>query len=140
MDLLNNRSDRRHLLIRIAILVFAIFVVNLFVMKFYWYASMWYLDMIMHFVGGLWLGMLFLWFFRLHHTNYFSVIQKILLLVFLTGVGWEVFEFFVNNYWGPYTFDMRDTISDIFFDMSGGIFAVFYYLNKVINSFKQVEQ
>jgi len=129
--------DRKKLLKLIIYLMFFIFIANLLAQKFYWYSSIWYFDMIMHFLGGVWQGLFFIWFFSINDLPLFrlsldaidfKLIYKTILFVLLIGVLWEFFEFFTNNYVGHDPFNTLDTISDIFFDLAGGAFAVFYFL------------
>ena len=122
--------DRKRLLKRILYLIFFILVANFIADKFYWYFSIWYFDMIMHFLGGFWLGLAYLYFFPLKTLsfNFSQSIYKILVFVFLVGLGWEVFELLFNNIIAQNPFNLLDTSSDIFFDLAGGVFAILYFL------------
>lgn len=126
--------DRKKLLIRLALLIFFIFLVNLVALKFYWYYSIWYFDMIMHFLGGLWLGLAFIWLFSAKELTS-KLIFKIILSVLLIGFLWEIFEIIFYNYVAENPFIILDTVSDICFDLTGGILAVIYFLKRIM--FKQ---
>jgi hypothetical protein len=128
--------DRKKLLKILFYLMFLIFIANFLTLKFYWYSSIWWLDMPMHFLGGFWEGLFFIWFFSIVDFPFlklsldmmdFKLVYKTVLFVLLIGILWEFFEFFVNNYIGHDLFNTLDTISDIFFDLVGGTFAVFYF-------------
>ncbi len=119
--------DRKALVKYLIFFILFIFIVNFLANKFYWYYSIWYFDLIMHFLGGFWIGLLFFYFFPLKN-NSFSVIFKLLLFVFLAGIGWEVYEILVNDIIAQNPFDYFDTISDICFDLSGGLCAILYVL------------
>ncbi len=130
-----NRIDRTKLVTPLVFLMFFIFLVNLVALKLYWYYSIWYFDMPMHFLGGLWVGLFFLWFFSIESMPFlhlvlervdFKLVSKTLLFVLLFGVLWELFEFYTNNYIGHDLFNILDTTSDIFFDLSGGLYAILY--------------
>ena len=123
--------DRKKLSIRVGSLVIFIFIVNYLAMKFYWYSSVWWFDMPMHFLGGLWLGLAFVWFFFNKEFNW-KLILKIILGVLLIGILWEIFEVILNNYTTQLPFNTLDTLSDIFFDLAGGTFAVLYFLKRTI--------
>ncbi|MBI2627713.1 hypothetical protein HYW72_02150 [Candidatus Nomurabacteria bacterium] len=90
--------------------------------------------MIMHFFGGFWLGLVSVWFFGeslklWQESKIFSVATfKILLFVFLVGIGWEVFEILVNDIVAQNSLDYLDIISDIFFDLFGGLCATLYII------------
>jgi hypothetical protein len=62
---------------------------------------------------------------------------KIIFLVLITGILWEAFEFFSNNYIGRDSFNILDTFSDIFFDFIGGLCAILYVWKKL--RIKQLE-
>jgi hypothetical protein len=100
-------------------------------MKFYWYSSIWYFDMPMHFLGGIWLGLISIYLFPLKNYSLKSIF-KIFFIVLLVGVAWEVFEILVNRLTIQDSFNTLDTISDICFDSAGGLFAIFYFLKKVM--------
>lgn len=92
----------------------------------------------MHFIGGLWLGLFFIYLFYIPSESFrFSseskaLILKILLFVLSIGVGWELFEILFNNIIAKIPFNSLDTISDVFFDLSGGSFAVLYFLKFIM--------
>ncbi len=120
---------RKKLSIRVGSLVLFIFLVNFLAMKFYWYSSIWWFDMPMHFMGGLWLGLVFVWFFWGQEFNY-KLVLKIILGVLIVGISWEVFEVLLNNYTIRDPFSTLDTISDVCFDLAGSFFAILYSLKK----------
>lgn len=116
--------------------MFLIFIANSLALKFYWYFSIWWSDMFMHFLGGLWEGLFFIWFFSIINFSFlklslevvnFRLIYKTVLFVLLIGILWEFFEFFSNNYIGHDPFNALDTISDVFFDLAGGAFSILYF-------------
>jgi len=123
--------DSRKLLIRLIFLIFFIFLLNYLSLGFYWYSSVWYLDMPMHFLGGFWLGLALIWFFRLKEIS-LGLILKIILGVLLIGILWEIFEIVINKTITGNSFNIFDTTSDIFFDLAGGFFAVFYFLKRIM--------
>ena len=123
--------ERKKLITILAFLIFFILVVNFFAHKFHWYFSVWYLDMIMHFLSGFWIGLASIYIFPLKNSSFDSVF-KILLFVFFIGIGWEVFEIFVNDIIAQNSFDFLDTLSDILFDLAGGTFAILYFLKRIM--------
>jgi RsiW-degrading membrane proteinase PrsW (M82 family) len=82
--------------------------------------------MIMHFLGGFWVALALVWLFFPKNNNLETMI-KLLLGTLLVGIAWEFFEFFVNANIAQNSFDIEDTLSDLFFDMFGGGLAVFYF-------------
>jgi hypothetical protein len=88
--------------------------------------------MFMHFLGGAWAGLALIWFFRLEELSSKSIL-KIILGVLLIGVFWEIFEIIVNRITTENLFNVLDTASDIFFDLAGGLLAIFYFLKRVMS-------
>lgn len=127
----NINMDFKKLLVRLASLIFFIFLLNYLAMKFHWYSSIWYLDMPMHFLGGVWLGLIFIWFFRLKEID-IKIILEIIFCVLFVGILWEYFEYIVNIYTTQNNFNILDTTSDILFDLSGGLFSIFYFLRYIM--------
>ncbi len=124
--------------------MFFIFIVDILARKFFWYYSIWYFDMVMHFFGGLWAGLFFVWFLSIKDLSFpewslgllslsdYKIVYKTLLFVLIVGVLWEIFEIYANNYLGGDSFNILDTVSDVFFDLAGGATAVFYLLNRIM--------
>jgi len=123
--------DRKKLTKIIICLILFIFVVNFLANKFYWYSSIWYFDMIMHFLGGFWIGLAFMYLFPPKDISFKLIFQTLLFVLFI-GVGWEVFEVLVNDVIAKNPFNYLDTASDIFFDLSGGTFATLYFLKRIM--------
>lgn len=124
---------RAKLLRIITFVIILIFLVNFLANKFYWYYSVWYFDMIMHFIGGLWLSLLTLYYFMPQRMS-LRLAGQILLVVFLIGAGWEVFELLTDRVIAQNPFNILDTTSDIFWDLAGGVAVVLYFLRKTIPS------
>jgi len=96
-----------------------------------WYWTYAWLDMPMHFLGGFWVAMVFFNFInpKLQITDYKLLITLILVLgfVILIGVLWEFFEFLCDVFISSKGYlevaqqGIADTISDLFFDLLGGL-------------------
>lgn len=108
------------------------FVADLVARKFYLYYSIWYFDIIMHALGGIWLGSFFVYVFS-RKNKIFPSALKVILSVLSVGLLWEIFEFITNSYIGGGVFHIVDTSSDLFFDLVGGTFAVFYCSKKFLS-------
>ena len=99
--------------------------------KLYLYWTVWWIDMVVHFFGGLTVGLTITWLMSLNRDFSMSKVSRILTAVILgtifVGVLWEIFELYFQitsladgiNYW-------TDTTSDLIMDTLGGIFAWFY--------------
>ncbi|MCX6755606.1 MAG: hypothetical protein NT068_03690 [Candidatus Nomurabacteria bacterium] len=130
--------NRKEILKQMAIVIFFVFSLNLIAHKLYWYTSIWYFDMPMHFLGGFFIGLL-----GMYLLPYFSSPLlmgrlggglSIFLFVLIIGIGWEIFEIIFNNIIAGQYFNTLDTLSYIFFDLSGGLSAYFFILKKSENS------
>ena len=128
MDLMVNKQKLK---IRLALVTFLVYFLNTIATKFYWYYSIWWFDVLMHFLGGVWVTFILFWFFPVTplSKNYFP---KLILGILFVGLGWEVFEIIFNNIIAGITFDLFDTLSDVFFDMLGGVLAVFYFSKRIM--------
>ena len=84
----------------------------------------------MHFLGGLWAGIFFLWVFN-PKTASRSLTLRIALFVLAIGLGWEIFELLVDKVLSHNPFNILDTTADVFFDLAGGLTAVFYYVRSL---------
>ena len=126
---------RKIILQRLAYLIFFIFILNSAASKFHLYSSIWFFDMPMHFLGGLWVGLFFIylfWFKPLSSNLFIEIMMGVLFI----GVSWEIFEFIFTNHIGQAPFNTLDTISDICFDLAGGLFTILYvFRSKMTISF-----
>ena len=98
--------------------------------------------MLMHFLGGLFVGMLALWMYFFVFTrgktkigtwlhDHVGVVAFSLLSVLIIGFAWELFEFGVDNVIA--LSDVRsllDSASDLAWDAAGGMLAALYFLKK----------
>ena len=126
---------RKIILLKLAYLIFLIFVLNFLAGKFYLYSSIWFFDMPMHFLGGLWLGLSFIYIFWSQSISY-NLFIKIIIGVLFIGISWEIFELIFTNYIGQMPFNKLDTVSDLCFDLAGGLCSILYvYGSKMDISF-----
>jgi hypothetical protein len=134
--------DRTKLFKPIIFLAIFILLANTMAQKLYWYYSIWWFDMPVHFLGGLWQGIFFLWYFSevrlpfcrrpIREMNRETIMYGIL-FVLLVGVSWEAGEFLTNNLIGRESLSILDTTSDIFFDLAGGSLAFLYYVKHIMS-------
>jgi len=122
--------DRKKLGKILIYLILVIFAANFVANELYWYYTIWYFDMIMHFIGGFWIGLLFFYIFPEKYSSK-NVVALVALFVFMIGVGWEVFEVLVSNTFAKNPFNILDTSSDLVFDLTGGLSATFYFFKKL---------
>ena len=128
--------DRKKLIKHLVFLMFFIFLANHMALKFYWYYSISWLDMLMHFLGGFWIGIFFLYVFSRKEQllKIFALTFRVLSATLIIGVLYEFYEFFLNIV-SATSFDIVDTYVDIFFNLFGSVISIFYFFK---NNYAQV--
>jgi hypothetical protein len=124
--------------------LFTIILINFLhfsALESYYYWIYWWFDILMHFLGGFWVGISSIWllfvllFVKGKPATSKNVLLFSLLSVLLVGILWEVFEFFTWNTFDEPNF-FTDTSADIFFDLIGGfvasLYSIFSFVNKKI--------
>ncbi|MCU0660251.1 MAG: hypothetical protein MUD00_01380 [Candidatus Pacebacteria bacterium] len=130
------KEKRKKLSTRSAGMILFIFLINYAAMTFYWYGAIWWFDMLMHFLGGFWLGLSAIWvyFYRGKTPRQDMSFRKALLISLVAiaafGVSWEFFEFGIDRLITFAPHNWLDTTSDIFFDLAGGIVAALLLVRK----------
>ena len=132
-------SRTKKLGIACAVLAVFIFLLNIFAMQRSWYFFVWWFDMPMHFLGGMWIGLMSAWMYFLgpfkKDSRVMSVAQVVcvaLLSVFVVGVLWEGYEYFVQiSIPGATVGNLFDSISDLFFDMAGASASAIYLISHI---------
>lgn len=120
--------DRKKLSLRLAYLILFIFIVNTLAMKLHWYSLIWFFDMPMHFAGGFFLALLTIWI--LERGKVRISFLKIFFGVLIVGIGWELFELITFESTLEISLNSLDTLSDICFDLAGGLTAIIWYNSK----------
>ncbi len=91
----------------------------------YYWTIAWY-DIMMHFLGGLWVALATIWILRTERLSFFKKCswKSVLVAVLVIGVLWEVYEVvfgltFISDpeYWG-------DTTLDLIMDLVGGALGI----------------
>ena len=98
---------------------------------FYWYYTIWWFDIPMHFLGGMWVGLFFLYVLN-NKKGFLKHFFVILSCVLLVGILYELFEIYAHNYIARDPFNSLDTVSDLFFDLAGGALAVLYFPKRIM--------
>jgi len=129
------------------ILGLLIFILGVHVLAsvFHWYWTFPWFDMPMHFLGGLWLAMVYFWLKVRTNANrtqnnadgkHGSILLTVigcLSFVALIGVLWEFFEFFCDVFIAAKGYvevaqrSSGDTMADLFFDLLGGLVFLIIY-------------
>lgn len=121
------------LLRRSALLVLFIFFLNTLATFFFWYSRIWWFDMPMHFLGGLFIGLISVFLFEKYVRPRRPIARFIsspalfyIGVVAVIAVGWEYYELFIDMYFGTHAIHLLDTLSDICFDLAGGATSLLY--------------
>ncbi|MFZ2621192.1 MAG: hypothetical protein WAX85_01700 [Minisyncoccia bacterium] len=102
---------------------------------FYFHWTLWWYDVILHSLSGGLIGLtiVLVWsnYHGLENSNKLKIITTTLLLAFIIGLLWEIFEL----YSGDTSFNdgivyIRDTASDLIADVCGSFFGLLYAYNK----------
>jgi len=119
-------------------LVLIIFIGNNLAIVNTWYFKYKWLDLPIHFLGGLFVGLLalYLYFYKdimgaVKHNSAFAIIVIGVLTVSFTGILWEFFEYLLDYIRiAPifFQFDSKDIMGDLLFDILGGAAAGLTYL------------
>ena len=96
------------------------------IFSFYWTLG-WY-DYMMHFLGGLTVGVLFLWCLGLEDRSLKSFLV-IFILVLTVGISWEIFEYANDLTFSTESYK-SDTIHDLVMDIIGTIVAYLSFTSK----------
>ena len=118
---------KKNIFALIFFLILLIAVLNGIGNKFFLYWKFWWFDIVVHFLGGLWVGLSVLWF--CYFSGYLKNLRKdapfVILLSFLSvlavGLGWEIFEFVIEvDFSDKY---ISDTSLDLIMDILGSLIA-----------------
>lgn len=124
------------LFIWIFIIVAIVAAFHLSVLQFYLYWRFWWFDILTHFLGGLWVGISFLWlFFQSERVNIIKNNKNYNLAVaflasLFVGIMWEVFEYYSGIAVSDASNYAIDTATDISFGLIGGFAAYCIFVFK----------
>lgn len=95
--------------------------------KFVWVQGLFWSDILMHFIGGVFVAAIFLNFFQ--NENKPALLLFTVSFAVLIGVLWEFYEYLAEYYFSRLSgfsvlgMALDDTLSDLFFDLLGGLTA-----------------
>lgn len=141
------QSRLRSIPIFLVVLIVLIAVVNFLANKYFWYWTFtfvfdhrivrWF-DMPMHFLGGVWLAGMALWWYsslKLVIDDFLRILAIALLAAFGIGLIWEMYEGGVGLVTVGHINAMSDTLSDLSFDTLGGVVVALWtwFMRKKVN-------
>jgi hypothetical protein len=109
-------------------IIFLILCVNVYAIIHDSYFYYWWLDVVMHLVGGFWIGFATLAIIQWKLKRALPLKERMayaFLLAFGVGVLWEMFELLTDTSFAlePYVYNATDTFSDLLNDLIGGVVA-----------------
>mgnify|MGYP001582617380 CR=1 FL=1 len=95
------------------------------------YVNLKWLDFVTHFLGGAWGGGIMVWLLRQNARKLFLRQSAYLvagIAALFIGVGWEIFEIFIDPLLTGEPGYISDSLLDLTMDAGGGISAAFLFL------------
>lgn len=132
--------NKREILYFSLALAITIAVIHAKTVELYLFWTYPWLDLLLHFLGGLWLTVTSLWFFffsdlfkiRISKRNIFLVT---LISVVVIGLSWEVFEIVIGVTLGEPNF-VTDTVSDLIMDFIGAFLGYKLFIESFLKNEK----
>jgi uncharacterized membrane protein YjdF len=113
---------------RAFLLALIVLVLHLIGIKLYLYWTVWWFDILTHTLGGVLIALLAELVLRRY--GFRTTTLNILAIVFVIGIGWEVFEFMKGiSVTTPGTY-AQDTLLDLVCDLIGGYLGILFIRNK----------
>ena len=123
--------SRKKLFNRLGILVIGIFTINTLANVFFWYQSIWWLDLVMHFLGGLFVALLIVWVLYVIFKKLTPqfVFWYIVFGVLIIALSWELFEFSIWTLFNlKEIINIQDSVTDVITGSLGSIVGAIYFL------------
>ena len=118
---------RQKLLRKLAISVITLAIINEIAIFIHWYSLVWWFDMPMHFLGGLTVFYFcaIIWIPARKWVSDGRFLFESIITTVLIGVLWEALELYLYIHYGSPDFITLDSMSDVFFDLTGALFAAY---------------
>ena len=125
--------SRKKLFKRLGILVIGIFTINTLANIFFWYQSIWWLDLVMHFLGGLFVALFIVWVLYAIFNKLTPpfVFWYVVFGVLIIALSWELFEFSIWTLFNlKEIINIQDSITDVIAGSFGSIAGAIYFLRR----------
>jgi hypothetical protein len=118
------------------LLLLCIFFFETIAEFFYFHWEYWWYDVTLHFFGGVCVSMAFLSFWYYLFNLSIEKRERVILFAFIgvltVGVLWEIMEIYTGaTSFADGIFYVRDTVSDLLLDTSGGFFGTLYSMSMI---------
>lgn len=117
-------------------------IIHICGVMYFWYWKFLWLDILSHFLGGLWVGLMTLWIASIFISKPSTVKRSNVVILSLVatlviGIAWEIFEYQAGIAVSTYEKYVGDTILDLIMDTLGALTAGFYGFYVLKNSLKE---
>ncbi len=102
-------------------LILIVAVLHFWGLERYYYWIFWWYDIILHTLGGLWVGVVTIWLGR--RLEQPTGLTRLLVITLAVGVMWELYELGFGLTWTSKAGYLEDTGLDLFFDLAGALGA-----------------
>lgn len=120
----------RRILLRALVLMLVVAGLHFLALTFYFYWQLWWFDILMHFLGGVVVGLGALWAllgFSVRQGFIPTPFQMFLAVIaagLIVGLSWEIYELYFRLFDAHYY--AADTSLDVVMDLTGATVAYFY--------------
>src|SRR3989338_175095 len=107
-----------------------IFVLHLISLRndYYW-LILWY-DIMMHFLGGVWVVLVLIWLNQLKAAAVVLTFKRVLTTIVVVGLAWEIYELLFNQTFIDAKGYGLDTVLDLIMNTVGATAVYFLYQTK----------
>jgi len=114
---------------RAFILLIVIGVLHQIAMLYSLYWTLSWFDILLHFLGGAWVALIFIWFQRMGKMStsrlFNTPLRAAIVGTLLIGALWEIFEYITGQTFAIEGYTL-DTIMDFIMDTTGALVAYYY--------------
>jgi len=124
----------------IALIAILIGILERTAQTYFLYYTIWWFDILMHFLGGLWVSLIAVWFYKAF-TRGKSNSRKAYLIsvvaILLVGISWEVTEVLFDI--APPGSYVLDTSLDLLMDILGALTGVYIVFRETLKESSRVQ-
>lgn len=102
---------------------------HLFFLEYYWYWQYVWIDVIPHFIGGMWVVSFLWWWHRRVMSRGNPHPMHLIYATLVAGIAWEIFEYTIGFTQGKIVF--LDTSIDLFVGVAGAVVGIWLLLRYV---------
>jgi len=107
-----------------------IFVLHLISLRNDYYWLIWWYDIMMHFLGGVWVVLVLIWLNQLKAAAVVLTFKRVLTTIVVVGLAWEIYELLFNQTFIDAKGYGLDTVLDLIMNTVGATAVYFLYQTK----------